>query len=207
MIARPIVIASAGCLAVLLAASVAKGHLDQLHQRDRLIGSELRPRSAPAIRSQLLPAQAGRAAQSGLLPSGVKSLLSVNKPLTYGQFIWADREQKTGPIEIWVDLDRQMISVFREKHEIGTAVIIYGAPEMGTPVGRFSILRKIKDYHSRSYDAPMPYSLFLTTDGVALHESPISRRRATHGCIGLPEEFARLVFDAAKTGDPVTIVQ
>jgi lipoprotein-anchoring transpeptidase ErfK/SrfK len=97
--------------------------------------------------------------------------------------------------------------VFRGGHEIGTAVIVYGAETMKSPLGRFPILSKQRDYHSRSYDAPMPYSLFITDTGVALHGSPVSSRRATHGCIGLPTEFARLLFAAAKAGDEVQIVR
>ena len=100
-----------------------------------------------------------------------------------------------------------MISAFRNGHEIGTAVIVYGAQDMSSPEGVFKILRKSIDYHSRAYDAPMPYSLFITDDGVALHGSPMSKRRASHGCIGLPVEFAEKLFGAAKTGDVVTILK
>ena len=64
-----------------------------------------------------------------------------------------------------------------------------------------------RDYHSRSYDAPMPFSLFITNTGVALHASPMSSRRATHGCIGLPDGFAEKLFEAAKVGDVVEIVR
>ena len=40
---------------------------------------------------------------------------------------------------LWIRVDReaQLISVFRGQHEIGTAVIIYGATEKPTPSGTF----------------------------------------------------------------------
>jgi hypothetical protein len=91
----------------------------------------------------------------------------------------------------------KMISVLRGGHEIGTSVIVYGADRMASPLGRFPIISKYRDYHSRAYDAPMPYSMFITRDGVALHGSPMSSRHATHGCIGLPIG-TRLLFATAR---------
>jgi lipoprotein-anchoring transpeptidase ErfK/SrfK len=105
-----------------------------------------------------------------------------------------------------VDLQGQTISVFRSGHEIGTAVILYGADEKPTPTGGFHILQKLKDHRSSLYDAAMPYTLRLTEDGVAIHGSDVKEGAATHGCIGVPTAFAELLFEEAKTGDKVIIV-
>ncbi|WP_197411970.1 L,D-transpeptidase family protein [Sphingopyxis sp. H050] len=162
----------------------------------------------PAIspdRDYLTPAEADAAHRAQLLPAGTKSLLKADKPLRHGEFEWNDKDVPTGKIVVWVDLRRQMISVLRGGHEIGTAVVVYGADGMATPTGRFPILSKHRDYHSRAYDAPMPYAMFITKTGVALHGSPMSSRHATHGCVGLPIEFARLLFAVAKPGDEVGV--
>jgi lipoprotein-anchoring transpeptidase ErfK/SrfK len=127
--------------------------------------------------------------------------------MRHGDFKWDEDGAPAGELKIWVDLRTQLISVFRGGHEIGTAVIVYGTESMESPTGRFPILTKSRDYHSRTYDAPMPYSMFINNTGVALHGSPMSSRRATHGCVGLPVEFARLLFSAAKIGDVVEIVR
>lgn len=153
------------------------------------------------------PAELSIATSKKLLPSSTKSLLKIPRQLRHGEYVWNDEGVAAGGITIWVDLRRQMISAFRNGNEIGTAVIVYGAQDMSSPEGVFKILRKSSDYHSRAYDAPMPYSLFITNDGIALHGSPISERRASHGCIGLPVEFAEKLFEAAKMGDVVTIVR
>ncbi|RYD45364.1 MAG: L,D-transpeptidase [Sphingomonadales bacterium] len=158
-------------------------------------------------RDYLAPAELDAATRSKILPAGTKSLLKTDGKMRHGDYTWRDKGVPPGKVTIWVDLRTQLISVFRGGHEIGASVIVYGAEDMQSPVGRFPILSKQRDYHSRAYDAPMPYSLFITDTGVALHGSPMSSRRATHGCIGLPEEFARLVFDAAETGDEVQIVR
>ena len=142
-----------------------------------------------------------------LAPVGTKSLLKVPAVMRHGDFVWNDEGVAEGKMSIWVDLRRQMISAFRDGHEIGTSVIIYGAEDRTSPEGRFPILNKQRHYHSRTYDAPMPASLFITNDGVALHGSPMSSRRASHGCIGLPVEFAEKLFDASEVGDIVEIIR
>ena len=142
-----------------------------------------------------------------LAPVGTKSLLKVPAVMRHGDFVWNDEGVAEGKLSIWVDLRRQMISAFRDGHEIGTSVIIYGAEDRTSPEGRFPILNKQRHYHSRTYDAPMPASLFITNDGVALHGSPMSSRRASHGCIGLPVEFAEKLFDASEVGDIVEIIR
>jgi lipoprotein-anchoring transpeptidase ErfK/SrfK len=96
--------------------------------------------------------------------------------------------------------------VFRGGHEIGSAVILYGTDGKPTPTGSFTILEKDAHHYSRSYDAPMPYMLRLTSDGVAIHGSNVRQGYATHGCIGVPPDFARLLFGAAAKGDTVVIL-
>ena len=164
----------------------------------RLLGAE---------RELVSPAEATIATNRKLLPAGTQSILKVPTQLNHGDYVWNEQGVATGRVTIWVDLRRQMISAFRNGHEIGTAVIVYGAVEMPSPEGVFPVLRKDSDYHSRSYDAPMPYSLFITNDGVALHGSPMSSRRASHGCIGLPVEFAQKLFEASNVGDIVQITR
>lgn len=146
-----------------------------------------------------------RAAKAKLLPSGVKSLLRVPTTLRHGEYVWNDDGIPAGKITVFVDIRRQMMSVFQGGHEIGTSVIVYGGPGSESPIGVFPIKSKYRDYHSRTYDAPMPHSMFLTNDGVAIHGNVMAAYRATKGCIGLPPEFAKLLFEKAKRGDRVEI--
>lgn len=143
------------------------------------------------------------------LPGGearrVESLLRVGA-MRYGQYVWDETNVPAGPTWVRVDLKAQIISVFRGAHEIGTGVILYGADGHPTPRGRFEILAKFEDHRSSTYGAPMPYTLRLTLDGVALHGSDVRRGLATHGCVGMPEAFARNLFKVTSKGDPVYIV-
>lgn len=136
----------------------------------------------------------------------VSSVLNVDKAMRFGDFVWNDDGVAQGRPWVRIDLARQMISVFRGGDEIGTAVILYGTDGMPTPTGFFTVRVKDAAYHSRSYDAPMPFAMFLTDDGVAIHASNVRQGFATHGCIGVPEAFARRLFAEVQKGDPVWVL-
>ena len=144
------------------------------------------------------------------LPDGrkeiVRSVLNITTPMHFGSFVWNEDHIPQGPVWVRIDLNRQLMSVFRAGHEIGSAVILYGTDRKPTPTGSFTILEKNAHYYSRSYDAPMPYMLRLTNDGVAIHGSNVREGWASHGCIGVPLDFARLLFAAAGKGDLVVIL-
>ncbi|WP_375427104.1 L,D-transpeptidase family protein [uncultured Sphingomonas sp.] len=144
------------------------------------------------------------------LPDGetraVISLLNIVRPLKFGDYVWNDRDVPPGPVWMRVDLSRQLISVFRGGHEIGSSVILYGADDKPTPAGVYPVLERARTHRSSIYDADMPYMLRLTGDGVAVHASDVRAYAATHGCIGIPIAFASRVFDQVKRGDLVHIV-
>jgi lipoprotein-anchoring transpeptidase ErfK/SrfK len=155
----------------------------------------------------LTKAQVFQARAQGAIDRDVHSILNVRKRMHYGDFVWNDRDVLTGQVWVRVDLERQLISVYRAGHEIGTAVILYGADEKETPDGVFPVIAKIKDHKSITYDnAPMPYTLRLTDDGVSIHGSDVRWGRATHGCIGVPIEFAQKLFGQVSKGDEVVII-
>jgi len=166
--------------------------------------------AAPAAwpgRVAIHPAEMRKAMAAGLFDHPVKTMLDVPQRMSYGEFRWDEKGVPAGPAWIRVDLKSQVISVFRSGHEIGTAVILYGTDGLPTPTGRFPILAKLKNHRSATYDnAPMPYTLRLTGDGVSIHGSNVRWGFATHGCVGVPTAFAAKMFDVVKKGDEVLIV-
>ena len=142
-------------------------------------------------------------------PFVVKSILPIEGTIRYGEWYWdKSRAPATGPIVITVDLDARVISVFRDGHEIGTAVALLGTTSHPTPLGTFPILTKEKDNVSEKYNnAPMPWSLRLTWDGIMIHGSPVANGYASHGCIGVPDPFAERLFEIARRGDKVVITR
>ena len=156
---------------------------------------------AAASAAQLLSAPPPVPAPAGPL------LLDVRRWLAPGEFAWAQDPPATGPLTIVVDLRARILSIYRGGAEIGRSSIIYGADDKPTPLGTFPILEKDADHYSNLYDnAPMPWMLRLTRDGVAIHGSKVENDAATHGCVGLPDEFAQRLFRLVRLGDRVTIV-
>jgi len=139
-------------------------------------------------------------------PYVIRSVLEVDGPLRHGDWYWDESGAPAkGPLLITVDLAAQTLSVFRGGHEIGVAVILYGVDDKPTPLGTFPISQKDADHVSNLYDAPMPYMLRLTNDGVAIHGTEVEQGYGTRGCIGVPNDFARRLFGIARLGDRVVI--
>lgn len=136
----------------------------------------------------------------------VKRVLDVPEPLRHGAYYWDTEGVPEGPIVITVDLVAQTLSIFRAGYEIGTAAVIYGADEKPTPLGVFTVTQKDAHHVSNLYGAPMPYMLRLTNDGISIHGSALMEGKyATHGCVGVPTAFAKLIFGQVKLGDRVIV--
>jgi hypothetical protein len=132
--------------------------------------------------------------------------LSATADLAPGRFVWRDDGSAAGPVRVLVSLTLQRAFVFRGTTLIGMSSVSSGAPGRDTPTGTFPILQKDKDHHSNVYDdAPMPYMLRLTWDGVALHAGKVTGEPASHGCVRLPTAFARRLFEIADVGSTVTV--
>ena len=165
-------------------------------------------RMIPAIPAPLPPAPEPVALANDD-PFVIKSILPVEGSFRYGDWYWDESAApQSGKLVITVDLDARVISAFRDGHEIGTAVALLGTRQHPTPLGTFPILTKERNNVSEKYNnAPMPFTLRLTWDGIAIHGSPVMNGYASHGCIGVPDEFAAKLFAAAGRGDKVIITR
>lgn len=137
----------------------------------------------------------------------IKRILPISGPIRYGEWHWDDKSVPDGPIVVTVDLEARVISVFRGGYEIGAAAVLLGTDEKPTPLGVFPILQKKRTHVSSIYGAPMPFMQRLTNDGISLHASNVERGYASHGCIGMPGDFAEKVFGATRLGDKVYITR
>ena len=137
----------------------------------------------------------------------VRRVLPIEGPIKYGEWHWDDEGVPEGPLLVTVDLQARTISIFQGGYEIGAAAVMLGTDEHPTPTGVFPILWKQRHNVSEKYgNAPMPWSMFLTNDGVAIHGgSEVQNGYASHGCVGVPDEIAKRLFAIAKKGDKVVI--
>lgn len=107
-------------------------------------------------------------------------------------------------IDILVDKVTQHMIVKVDGIQQYDWLVSSGAPSLGydTPSGNYHIFRMEKDHFSKEWDdAPMPYSMFFTGIGHAIHGSyhvktlgsPVS-----HGCVRLLPANAAILFDLIK---------
>ena len=138
----------------------------------------------------------------------IKKILPIAGPIKYGEWHWDETGAPAGPLVITVDLDARVLSIFRGGYEIGATAVLLGTSETPTPLGVFPVKWKDVDHHSSTYgNAPMPYTMNLTPDGVAVHGTTVEKGYASHGCIGVPSAFAKKIFGITPVGTKVYITR
>jgi len=139
----------------------------------------------------------------------IKRVLPITGPIKYGEWHWDEKGAPAdGPLVMTVDLDARVLSVFRGGYEIGATAVLLGTQEKPTPLGKFPVIWKKADHYSSIYDsAPMPFTHRLTNDGVAIHGTKVEKGYASHGCIGVPNDFGKKLFGVTKLGDVVYITR
>lgn len=145
-------------------------------------------------------------------PFAVDHYIELDRPLDFGEHFWDESFARAsgarGSAQIVVDLQAEQLYVYRAGIEIARTRITRGWEEYDTPTGIFPILEKDVDHYSSTYNnAPMPYNLRLTWKGVAIHGAEVDSLSATHGCIGVPLEFARKLFANGRKGDKVLVTR
>ncbi|MBP1860909.1 peptidoglycan hydrolase-like protein with peptidoglycan-binding domain [Rhizobium herbae] len=111
------------------------------------------------------------------------------------------------PLQIIVSKDQQSLVVYDGDTVVATSNISSGKAGHSTPTGIFSILEKRRFHKSNIYsNAPMPFMQRLTWSGIALHASNhVPSYPASHGCVRLPDDFAKQLFKMTGRGLHVLI--
>ena len=128
--------------------------------------------------------------------------------LTPGHYVWEGKDPSVGPLLLTIDLTAQRVMVYRDGVLIAASAISTGSAGRETPTGVFTILEKKVMHRSSTYDdAPMPFMQRLTSKGIAIHAGDLPGYPASHGCIRLPNEFAKLLYRVTELGTPVMITE
>ncbi len=111
------------------------------------------------------------------------------------------------PLQIIVSKDQQSLVVYDGDTVIATSHVSTGKQGHSTPSGIFSILQKARHHRSNIYsNAPMPFMQRLTWSGIALHASgQVPAYPASHGCVRMPNDFAKTLFGMTGQGMHVLI--
>jgi len=106
-------------------------------------------------------------------------------------------------VHIVVDKTTQSMTVSVDGAERYAWRVSTGMASYATPTGSFVPSRLAKRHYSREWDnAPMPYSIFFTDAGHAIHGSRAVTRLgspASHGCVRLAPQNASTLFDLVMT--------
>jgi hypothetical protein len=124
------------------------------------------------------------------------------------------RNEKTakipdGQLHIIVTLATQRIAVYSNGVLAIRSNVATGVPGHSTPTGVFSVIGKERYHASNIYSgAPMPFMQRITWSGIALHLGVVpGGRPASHGCIRLTPDFAKMMYRTTKLGARVIIAQ
>lgn len=119
--------------------------------------------------------------------------------------------------EIQVFIEEQILIAFENGEEVYNFDIVTGKDGKETTAGRYQIFRKHEKYTSKTYGSEMPYTMFFTKDGKAIHGTQMATLRSylhayltesvgSQGCVGLTDDNAKALFDWAPIGTPVVVM-
>jgi len=119
--------------------------------------------------------------------------------------------------EIHVFIEEQVIVAMENGEEVYSFDIVTGRDGKETTSGRYKVFRKHEKYTSKTYGSEMPYTMFFTADGKAIHGTQMATLRSylhsyltesvgSEGCVGLTDDNAQALFEWAPVGTPVVVM-
>lgn len=138
-------------------------------------------------------------------------------------------------LHIIVSLEKQRAYLMTGEQILIDCPISSGKRGHSSPSGKFSVLEKDPNHHSTLYGdfvdgsgrivragvsmhidsapsgthfqgAEMKWFMRLTGDGVGMHVGILPGYPASHGCIRMPSDGAKLFYDHVKVGTPVEVI-
>ena len=145
-------------------------------------------------------------------------MLLVTVCLALPSSILASGEKPAGLKIIYVVTDDQILYAWEGNKLVYEFDVVTGRPGKETHPGVYKTFSKHADYTSKTYGSPMPYTMFFTKDGKALHATQWATLRSyvhayitesvgSHGCVGLTKEDAKTLFDWAPVHTRVVILE
>jgi lipoprotein-anchoring transpeptidase ErfK/SrfK len=167
--------------------------------------------------------------------SGIKHPKKLISPQDTGKIYPQVLEKASSqPTLVIVSLAKQRAYLLVGESLAVDSPISSGRRDGWTPKGNFSVLEKDPDHHSSLYGnfvdsegkvirsgvslkldaapsgthfcgSPMKFFLRLTPGGVGMHAGILPGYPASHGCIRLPNEMARVIYRTVKVNTPVIV--
>ncbi len=141
----------------------------------------------------------------------------------------------TENVSVYVSLEKQRAYLRVGEETAIDSPISSGKRAGMTPKGSFTILEKSADHRSNIYGdfvsrktgavvrsgvstkidsapsgtvyrgAPMKWFMRMSWQGIGMHTGKLPGYPASHGCIRLPEDIAKMIYERVKLGTPVFV--
>ena len=187
--------------------------------------------SSISAQFRLFGPRSPRTAQQQKMQSA-SAYISRQEPLKVNQSVL---RQATGDnVHVRVSLPKQRAYLMIAEQIAADSPISSGKAGHSTPSGHFSVLEKDPDHRSSIYGdfvdgwgrvvragisakidsapsgthyvgASMRWFMRLTGEGVGMHVGILPGYPASHGCIRMSSDGAKLFYDTVKVGTPVTV--
>ena len=109
--------------------------------------------------------------------------------------------------KVVVDIEGQRAFVFIDQKLAFETPISSASKGRHTPRGTFTITEKIRSgKRSTLYKSLMPYWMRLDQSAIGMHTGQLPGYAASHGCVRMPDESARFIFDLVPKGTTVQVV-
>lgn len=146
-----------------------------------------------------------------------QEILSVSEPL----LVKSQKLRQTPPLvypnvikgaqgcehKVIVDISAQRAFVFIDGQLAFETPVSSASKGRHTPRGTFRITEKIRTgKRSTIYKSLMPYWMRLDQSAIGMHTGQLPGYPASHGCVRMPDESARFLFDLVPKGTTVQIV-
>lgn len=128
---------------------------------------------------------------------------------------WSGEEAEKKEIRVFIE--EQILIALENGEEVYNFDIVTGRDGKETTAGRYKIFRKHEKYTSKTYGSEMPYTMFFTEDGKAIHGTQMATLRSylhayltesvgSQGCVGLTDDNAKALFEWAPIGTHVIVM-
>jgi lipoprotein-anchoring transpeptidase ErfK/SrfK len=113
---------------------------------------------------------------------------------------------------IWINQPKQVGIAYQRGKKLFEFPVVTGDDETATNPGIYRVKLKDDNYYSRTYDTPMPYSIFFDLKGMkAIHEGEvpppeIKKELATHGCIHVEPPYIQRLYDWADEENTAVVI-
>jgi lipoprotein-anchoring transpeptidase ErfK/SrfK len=113
---------------------------------------------------------------------------------------------------VFINQPRQSAAAYEDGRKVREFPVLTGDDECTTNPGIYVIRKKDPDYFSRTYETPMPYSMFFDWPRrKAIHQGGVpppaeKRGLATHGCIHVEQPDIEWLYHWAEEGATAVVI-